>query len=88
MSRSSGRVCRFRGAECCDEFQERSLGEDQAPETSIAGKSAALNDFETVVAALASCSVDSFFSDGFAVCLEQVAEYFSCALANADVWAL
>lgn len=87
MSRPSWRICCFRGAERFDEFQERSLGENHAPETSVAGNSAPRGGAQAAEI-IAACAVDSFCrSDGFAVRLEQVAEHLGRALAHADVWA-
>jgi hypothetical protein len=88
VSRPSRRICCFRGAERFDELQERPLGENYAPETSMAGKTAPCGGAKAVDIK-AACAVDSFsWSTGCAVSLEQVAEHFCRALANADVWAL
>lgn len=88
MSRPSGRIRRFRGAERYDKFQHGSLEENQAPEASVTREAAASDDLEADEVVLASHSVDAFFADRLAVCLEQVAQDFGGALANADVWGL
>lgn len=87
MSRPGRRVCCFRGAERLDELQERSLSENHAPETPMAGNTASRAGAKTVHG-IAACAVDSFcWPDGCAVRLEQVAKYLCRALADADVWA-
>lgn len=59
-------MCCFRGAERFDEFQEGSLGEDDAPETSVAGDTTPGG--AQAVEVIAACTVDSFcWPDGFAV---------------------
>lgn len=87
MSRPSRRICCFRRAERLDELQERSLSENHAPETSVAGNTAS-RVCAKAVDIIVGCAVDSFcWSDGCTVCLEQVAEHLCRALADADVWA-